>query len=266
MIKSGPKVAGEAKNVAESVMSIHKAIENNNVKDTKKNVEEMSKRTNETVEKMGGPLAGKLFFLWTKFLAPIKAMGEAAISLKTKIAERKVFKDAADATDGSMKDVNSLEPSNFKKIIDYAINKVLKGIVTQVAKFAYNLTKLINNFLLIFPSIATGFAAILQTGMTIFEGVLSAGSLLKKGYQFFRGQNKEKNAKKLLDLVYRGDKKAEALLFKLDIYKQIKKDTPGEQQPSTPDELGTLLRKYNSGETKKKIIDYLAKSMTGVGV
>lgn len=266
MIKSGPEVKEQAKNIAKSFNTIKTAIEDNNINKTEKNVESMAKGTDKTVESIGGPLAGKLFFLWTKFIAPIKGAVAAFSSFNTKRKQRNVFKDAADVTHGTMKEVNSLEPSNFNKIIDYAINKVWKGIATQIAKGVYNVVKLIKNFLLIFPSPATAFAAVADTGMKIFDGVLAAGSILKKAYQFFRGQNKDKNANTLLNLVYKGDKKAEMLLFKLDIYKQIKKDTPGEPQPSTPDELGTLLRKYNSGETKKKIIDYLAKSMTGVGV
>ena len=269
MIKSGPEFKEEAKNIQTSLLTIKTAIEDNNINNTKKNLDEMGEGTNKTVESVAGPLAGKLFFLWTKLGAPILAMKKARDSYKAKKAQRQVFKDAADVTgerEGSMKDVNSLEPSNFKKIIDYAINKVWKGIATQVAKGAYNLAKLINNFLMIFPSPAEAFAACVATAMKIVDGVVAAGSLLKKAYQFFRGQNKDKNANTLLNLVYKGDKKAEMLLFKLDIYKQIKKDAPGEPEPSTPDELGTLLRKYNSGKTKKKIINYLAVSMTGVGV
>ena len=295
MTDNAPGVVDNIITASGDASSLYTAVTESNISDTDKNVEQAFGRTDSMITNLFGTTAKKLMDVVTSFVLPAKNAIVAGLSLKSKKAQSKVFKEAARVANAEKtENVENHGPSEFSEMLKYAIGKIWYGIKTQIWKIIKNVGIFVNNLLLIIPSPAQPVAAIIKTGQKIMDATLAATSWLKKGYQKAFGQKKIKNANYILDSALAGDQKALKLIFDLKlgsvagtgvgkfdwimqklgiIFDPVNGmsgdrivDLIGVGGPKDVNQLHEFLKKVSSnGSSRKFLINDLAEAMTGTG-
>ena len=295
MTDNAPGVVDNIITASGDASSLYTAVTESNISDTDKNVEQAFGRTDSMITNLFGTTAKKLMDVVTSFVLPAKNAIVAGLSLKSKKAQSKVFKEAARVANAEKtENVENHGPSEFSEMLKYAIGKIWYGIKTQIWKIIKNVGIFVNNLLLIIPSPAQPVAAIIKTGQKIMDATLAATSWLKKGYQKAFGQKKIKNANYILDSALAGDQKALKLIFDLKlgsvagtgvgkfdwimqklgiIFDPVNGmsgdrivDLIGVGGPKDVNQLHEFLKKVSgNGSSRKFLINDLAEAMTGTG-
>ena len=105
----------------------------------------------------------------------------------------------------------------WSEMLNYAIGKIWKGIANAAWLVFKNVVIFINNILLVIPTPAIAVNGAIKVAEKVMSAVSAAGSWIKRGYQFFKGQQKVKKAKYIYDLAVSGDQKALQLMLDLEL-------------------------------------------------
>lgn len=216
--KHGSKIVQDTVTSGLQASSIYTALEDKGIEnaiDAEKNIFDMEHTTSSLISKMFGPFAQKVVTFGTMFVAPVISAVLSGLDLKSKIAQRTVFKDTLKTASANDNEVDK-EPK-WSEMLNYAIGKIWKGIANAAWLVFKNVVIFINNILLVIPTPAIAVNGAIKVAEKVMSAVSAAGSWIKRSYQFFKGQQKVKKSKYVYDLAVSGDQKALQLIFDLKL-------------------------------------------------
>ena len=216
--KHGSKIVQDTVTSGLQASSIYTALEDKGIEnaiDAEKNIFDMEHTTSTLISRMFGPFAQKVVTFGAMFVAPVMSAVLSGLDLKSKIAQRTVFKDTLKTASANDNEVDK-EPK-WSEMLNYAIGKIWKGIANAAWLVFKNVVIFINNILLVIPTPAIAVNGAIKVAEKVMSAVSAAGSWIKRGYQFFKGQQKVKKAKYIYDLAVSGDQKALQLILDLEL-------------------------------------------------